>query len=77
MYVVESQFDADLLVYKVKSQFEAKKNDGKWFFTKSEFDAKKKIFFVKSQFDADLKIYFVSSQFDAGWRESSKKHLLY
>ena len=37
----------------------------------------KKIFFVDSQFDADLKIYFVGSQFDAGWRESSKKYLLY
>ena len=83
IYSVNSQFDADIkvyvvdLVYKVDSQFDVGSNDGKWFFVNSQFDAKKKIFFVDSQFDADLKIYFVSSQFDAGWRESSKKHLLY
>ena len=77
IYVVDSQFKADLLVFKVSSQFSAGDNDGKWFFVNSQFKAKKKIFFVNSQFAADLKIYFVSSQFKAGWKKSSKKHLLY
>jgi hypothetical protein len=36
-----------------------------------------KICSVNSKFDADIKVYVVDSQFDAGWRESSKKHLLY
>ena len=77
IFSVSSQFDADVKVYVTDSQFDAGNNDGKWFFVDSQFDAKKKIFFVDSQFDADLKIYFVGSQFDAGWRESSKKYLLY
>ena len=77
IYVVDSQFKADLLVFKVKSQFKAGDNDGKWFFVNSQFKSEKKIFFVNSQFKADLKIYFVSSQFKAGWKESSKKYLLY
>ena len=75
--MVDSQYDADLLVYKVDSQYNAGNNDGKWFFTDSQYDAKKKIFFTDSQYDADLKIYFVSSQYNAGWSDSSKKHLMY
>ena len=43
VYVVGSQYEADLLVYKVGSQYEAGDNDGKWFFTGSQYEAKKKI----------------------------------
>ena len=64
-------------IYSVGSQYEAGDNDGKWFFTGSQYEAKKKIFFTGSQYEADLKIYFVGSQYEAGWTDSSKKHLLY
>ena len=36
VYVVDSQFKADLLVFKVSSQFSAGDNDGKWFFVNSQ-----------------------------------------
>jgi hypothetical protein len=64
-------------VYKVKSDYQAGQNDGKWFFTASEYQAKKKVFFVDSEYRADLKIYFVDAEYRAGWKNSGKKHLLY
>ena len=39
--------------------------------------ADKKIFFVDYESRADLKIFFVDYESRAGWRENSKKHLLY
>ena len=41
------------------------------------FTADKKIFFVDYESRADLKIFFVDYESRAGWRENSKKHLLY
>ena len=77
MYVVNSKFNADLSVYRLKSKFQAQGNKGLWYFTDSVFSAKKKIYFVDSPFNADLKIYFVNSKFNVGWNKSSKKHLMY
>ena len=39
--------------------------------------ADKKIYFVDYSSQADLKIYFVEYRSQAGWRNNSKKHLLY
>ena len=39
--------------------------------------ADKKIYFVNNQAYADLKIYFVTNQAYAGWKNSSKKSLMY
>jgi hypothetical protein len=36
-----------------------------------------KIFFVKYESQADLKVYFVDYESRAGWKNNSKKHLLY
>tara|TARA_Y100000385_G_scaffold163579_1_gene169506 strand:- start:128 stop:316 length:189 start_codon:yes stop_codon:yes gene_type:complete len=62
--VLDYEIRADLLLYKVKSQSMVDKNDGKWFF-------------VDYESRADLKIFFVDYESRAGWRENSKKHLLY
>ena len=64
VYVVNSEYAADLKVYKVSSEYNADGNKGLWFFTDSEYSAQKKI-------------YFVDSEYAAGWREASKKHLMY
>ena len=77
VYVVSSAYQADLLVYKVSSNYQAGDNDGRWFFTDSDYQADKNIFFVASDYQADLKICFVSSDYQAGWKNVSKKHLLY
>ena len=47
------------------------------FFVDFESLADKKIFFVDYESRADLKIFFVDYESRAGWRENSKKHLLY
>ena len=75
--MVDADYKADLLVYKVDADYKAGDNDGKWFFTDTDYKAKKKIFFVGADYKADLKIYFVDSDSKAKWRESSKKHLVY
>ena len=75
--MVDYESRADLLVYKVKYQSMVDKNEGKWFFVDYESLADKKIFFVDYESRADLKIFFVDYETRAGWRENSKKHLLY
>jgi len=77
VYVADSKYDADLCVYKCTSKYDAEGNEGLWFFEDSKYDAKKKIYFVDSKYDADLIIYFVDSKYDAGWRNNSKKQLMY
>ena len=71
------ELDGDLLVYKVKYETRAGNNDGKWFFVDYESRADKKIFFVDYESRSDLKIFYVNYESRAGWKNSSKKHLLY
>ena len=77
VYVVKYESQADLKVYKVDYESQAGNNDGKWFFVNYESQAKKKLFFVDYESQADLKIFFVDYQSQAGWKNSSKKQLLY
>ena len=77
VFVVDYESQADLLVFKVKYESQTGKNDGKWFFVDYESRADKKIFFVDYQSRADLKIFFVDYQSRSGWKDNSKKHLLY
>lgn len=74
---VESR--ADLIVYKTKVASRAKKEDnrGIWFFEDVESRADKTIFFEDVESRADLKIYFTDVESRAGWRNPSKKYLLY
>lgn len=77
VFVVDYESQADLKVYKVKYESQAGQNDGKWFFTEYESQSKKKIYFVKYESQSDLKIYFVEYESQSGWKNSSKKHLMY
>jgi hypothetical protein len=40
-------------------------------------DAKVKVFVASYKSDADLIIFFADYKSDAGWKNASKKHLLY
>ena len=40
-------------------------------------EAKKKLFFVNYKSEADIVIYFTDYKSEAGWRNNSKKHLMY
>jgi hypothetical protein len=77
VFVVDYESRADLCVYKVNYESRAGKNDGKWFFVDYESRADKKIFFVDYESRADLKIFFVDYESLAGWRNASKKSLMY
>ena len=67
----------DLVVYKCKYKSEAEDNKGLWFFVKYKSEAKKKLFFVNYKSGADIVIYFTDYKSEAGWRNNSKKHLMY
>lgn len=46
-------------------------------FVKYKSEAKKKLFFVNYKSEADIVIYFTDYKSEAGWRNNSKKHLMY
>jgi hypothetical protein len=48
-----------------------------WFFTDYGNQSDKKLYFVDYQNQSDLKIFFVKYRNEAGWRNKSKKHLMY
>ena len=43
----------------------------------AEYKANKKIYFEDAEYKAELKIYFVDAEYKAGWKNASKKQLLY
>ena len=71
VFVTKYKSDADLVVYKTNYKSDADANKGIWHFVKYKSDAKKKIYFV------DLVVFFTDYKSDAGWRNNSKKHLMY
>jgi hypothetical protein len=48
-----------------------------WFFTDYPNQSDKKIYFVDYQNQSDLKIFFVKYRNQAGWRNKTKKELMY
>lgn len=77
VFVSKYADQADLLVYKVDIADSAGENSGLWFFSESKDKAIKKIYFVKYPSRADLIIHFVDDKSLAGWKNESKKHLLF
>ncbi len=64
VHVTKYKSEADLVVYKCKYKSEAEDNKGLWFF-------------VNYKSEADIVIYFTDYKSEAGWRNNSKKHLMY
>ena len=77
VFVASYKSDADLVVYKCSYKSDATGNDGLWYFTGYKSDAKFPIYFCDYKSDADLVIFFADYKSDAGWKNASKKHLLY
>ena len=77
IHVVGYENQADLKVFKVAYGNQAEGNDGLWYFVDYANQADKKVYFVDYANQSDLKIYFVKYRNQAGWRNKSKKHLLY
>jgi len=77
VFVVDYANQADLKVFKVDYSNQAQGNKGLWFFTEYSNQADTTVFFVEYQNQADLKIFFMDYKNQAGWRNNSKKQLLY
>ena len=79
VFVEKVESRADLVVYRTKVASRAKKEDNKgiWFFEEVESRADKTIYFEDVESRADLKIYFTDVESRAGWRNPSKKYLIY
>jgi len=48
-----------------------------WYFVDYQSQSDKKIYFVDYESQADLKIFFVKYKSQSGWRNNSKKYLMY
>ena len=62
---------------KIYSVDYSSRSDVKVYVVDYESQADKKIFFVDYASRSDLKVFFVKYKSRAGWRNTSKKHLIY
>ena len=76
---VDSEYKADLIVYKTDKEYRAKasENKGIWFICPRQYQADKKVFFVDREYQADLKVFFTDKEYRAGWKKNDKKPLMY
>jgi hypothetical protein len=76
---VDSEYRADLVVYKTDKEYRAKasENKGIWFFTDKQYRADKKVYFTDNEYQADLKVYFTDKEYRAGWKNKEKQPLMY
>lgn len=79
VYVTDQEYKADLVVYKTDKEYRVNKNDNKgiWYFTNRDYRADKKVYFVDREYQADLIVYFTDKEYRAGWKNRSKKYLMY
>jgi len=77
VFVTKHRTDADLIVFKATYQFDAKGNEGRWYFVDYEFESDKIVHFVKYRSDSDVKIFYSPYKTDAKWRNSEKKKLFH
>lgn len=76
VFVVDQPYKADLLVYKVEYNWQAKDNKGLWNIVEHPWQADHTIIFVEHSWQADLNIYYCRNQYQAGWRDDRLKYLL-
>jgi hypothetical protein len=72
VFLVDSQYDADLLFYKVSDRYDADNKDELWYFTDDKYDSTAKIYWVDSRYDADVLVYQVDSRYDAKWNKGNQ-----
>jgi len=77
VYVETVESRADLLVYKESVASRATGNEGVWYFESVASRADKSIYFESVASRADLKICFTDVKSRAGWKNASKKSLMY
>lgn len=77
VHIVDYEYQCDLKVFKVEYESQIKGNEGLWYFVEYPSQTDKKIFFVEYESQSDLNIFFVKYKSQSGWRNNSKKHLLY
>lgn len=76
VYVVNQAYKADLVVYNVDYDWQAKGNKGLWKTVEHSWQADHTIIFVKHSWQADLNIYYCKNQYQAGWKNNQLKFKL-
>ncbi len=74
--VVDQAYKADLVVYNVDYNWQAKGNKGLWKTVEHSWQADHTIIFVKHSWQADLNIYYCKNQYQAGWKNNRLKSKL-
>ena len=77
VFVVDYESQSDLKVFKVDYESQSNGNKGLWYFVDYQSQSDKKIYFVDYESQADLKIFFVKYKSQSGWKNNSKKYLMY
>ena len=72
-FKVNEEYEADLLVFEVKEEYQAIGDDAKWCYVNDEYRASTKVHWVDQEYSADLKIYLVKEEYQAGWRKKEHK----
>ena len=70
VFVVNQAYKADLLVYKVDHNWEAKGDKGLWKMVEHSWQADHTVIFVEDRWKADFLIYFCDRPWQAGWRDA-------
>ena len=76
VFVVDQPYKADLSVYKVEHNWQAKGNKGLWNIVERRYQADHIVIFVEHSWQADLNIYYCKNQYQAGWKNDKLKFLL-
>lgn len=76
VFVVDQPYKADLLVYKVEHNWQAKGNKGLWNIVEHRWQADHTVIFVEHSWQADLNIYYCKNQYQAGWKNNQLKSKL-
>lgn len=76
VFVVDQPYKADLLVYKVEHNWQAKDNRGLWNIVEHPWQADYTVIFVEYSWQADLNIYYCKNQYQAGWKNKQLKSKL-
>ena len=69
-FVVENNYDADLLIYPTDNKYDADSYDEIWYFTDQKFDATFILYWTDSKYDADILVYKAEHKYDAKWQNS-------
>ena len=77
VFITKNYEEADLVIFKVRDEDAIGENEGLWFFCEEKKCADKIIYYVKFPKRAEMTVFFTYERSLAGWKNESKKFLMY